>query len=460
MTATTVRTAPVTASGPPGARGPRRAVRSRAGHPGPSPLRRLRGQAGSALLLVAALLAVALTAFGAARSDLHRLADVSEPRAVAAADLDRALADLDAQHADELVVGYSTVPPPPGQPPTLVDDGVLAELTALADRSRVDADLTALAAAGPADGRSVQALLDGLSRYDSLSGTEEFSATSQADPIVGRPPDLALDYYDQAEGELQQSLLPQVHALLDAAQQQVDRDRDAAQRDSRLGALALGLLGPAALALLVWWQLDLTRRHRRVFNPALLLATAAVLAVALSGVLVLLGAAAEVGSAVSGGYSRYAATAQAQVEAADAEASESRWLVDDAYRPLLRQQYADLMATLGGRSDPDAGLPAVVRTRTAYLAADAQLRSLAGSGALDQASVQLTGVTRGEVAFAYYDFSSQLDQLAQQQLVVAATHFGSAVDGLSGWTVLPSVLLGVALLLVLAGVRPRLAEFA
>ncbi len=461
MTAITARKPTVTTPGSPGAPASAATPPVRPGSPRRArPVRRLRAQAGCSLLLVAALLAAVLAAFGSARADVHQLATVSEPRAVAAADLDQALADLDAQHANQLVVGYPATPPAPGQAPVLVDDGVLAEITAQQDRSRVSADLTALSSAGSADAQPVQSLLNGLSLYDSLSGTEQSSVTGQLDPVVGRPPALALDYYDLAEDQLQQNLLPQVQALLTDSERQVAQDRDAAQRDARIGALLVGLLGLAVLGLLLWWQLDLLRRHRRVFNPPLLLVTATVLAVALTSMVALLGVSGDVGSAVSGGYTPYAATAQAQVDAADAEASESRWLVDDAYRPLLQQQYTGLMRTLGAPGAADAGVASVVRTRSAYLAADSQLRALAGAGALDQASVQLTGVTRGEVAFAYYDFSTQLNRLATQQLAVADDHFGSAEGGVSGWTVLPSVLLAAALLLVILGVRPRLAEFA
>ena len=421
---------------------------------------RLRLQAGLALLSIAGLLASALVSFGAAQADLQRMATVSEPRAIAAADLYQALADLDAQHADELVVGYSGAPVAPGQAPTLVDDGVFDELTAQADQRRVSADLAVLAAASTAGDPTVQTLLDNLSLYDGRSGTEESSSTDQADPIAGRPPELALDYYDMAEGQLQQSVLPQVRDLLAGAEQQVAVDRNAVRFDARLGALLLGLLGIAALALLAWWQADLVRRFGRVVNPALLPATALVLAVSAAGVPALLGASAETGSAVSAGYTPYTVTAKALVETADAEASESRWLVDDAFRPSLQQQYTALMQTVSRQlAGGDATAPGLERTRTAYLAADARLRSLAGAGQPDQASVALTGETRGDVAFAYYDFSTHIDQLAQRQLAVTDGHLKSAADDLSGWTVLLPVLLGLALLLVLQGVRPRLAEF-
>lgn len=425
-----------------------------------APVLRLRLQAAAALLLVAALLAAALSAFATARTDLHRLATGSQPRAAAAADLHRTLADLDAQHANALVVGYASTPAPGGAGPVLVDDGVLAALTAQADRRRVARDLALLA---PSSSAEVQDVIDALGSYDALSGTEEFQATTQNAPVVGVAPVLALNYYAQAAGVLQQQLLPRVRALLDSANAQVAADRAAATGDARRGAALLAVLGALALALLLWWQADLARRHRRVLNPALLLATAAVLAVALGGGLGLLSAAGHVDDAVSRGHGPFAAVAGAQVAAADAEAAESRWLVDDAYRPSLQSSFDGLAGQLRALSPDAAGspelTPAVERTRTAYLAADAQLRQLARQGQLDQASVQLTGVTRGQLAFAYYDFGLQLDRLS----AAADARFtagAAAADGdLAPWSWAPSALLGPALLLIVLGVRPRLAEF-
>ncbi|MHA6760243.1 hypothetical protein [Streptacidiphilus sp. PAMC 29251] len=430
-----------------------------------SPVLRLRLQAVAALLIITALLAAALSAFATARADLRQLAVVSEPRAAAAADLHQALADLDAQHADALVVGYSASSGSgasggsDGSAPVLVDDGVLAALTAQADRRRLAGDLTLLAGSAASDA-DVRAFLDGLSTYDALSGTEEFSATSQQDPVAGRPPALALDYYGQAEGLLQQSLLPRIQALLTAADHQVAMDREAAVADGRRGALLLAGLGALALALLVRWQFDLARRHRRLLNPALLAATAAVLAVALAGALALLSAATEVDSAVRQGYTPFAVVAQARVAAADAEAAQSHWLVDDAYRPSLQTRFDQLATQLRGLTAGQAGSPGVARTQQEYLAADARLRALAGAGRLDQASIQLTGVTRGQVAFAAYDFSGQLDQLSVSAAARFAAGAAAADSDLLGWTAIAPALLGAALLLVLAGVRPRLAEFS
>ncbi|MEZ0095860.1 hypothetical protein [Streptacidiphilus sp. EB129] len=422
---------------------------------------RLRVQAAAALLLIAALLACALISFSTAQSDLHELASVSRPRAAAAADLYQTLADLDAQHAKSLVVGYSAAPPADGQPPTLVDDGVLASLTAQADRSRLGGDLTLLAQTSDTAGRSaVQSLLDSLSSYDALTGTEEFSATSQTDPVVGRPPVLALDYYDQAEGLLQQTLLPTVRGLLAGADQQVSADRSAAADHARLGALLLGLIGLVALVLMVWWQVDVARRHGRLLNPALLAATAALLAVALAGGLALLGAAGRIVGAVHDGYAPAAAVAQAQVSSANAEAVESRWLVDGAYRPSLQQQFDVMTRQLPGELTGVPGSGVASGPEAAFLTADSTLRSLAQGGQPDQAAVQLTGVTRGQIAFAYFDFSSRLGDLAAQRAAVFDSGVQAAGDDLSDWTAIAPVALGPALLLVVLGVRPRLAEYS
>jgi hypothetical protein len=101
----------------------------------------------------------------------------------------------------------------------------------------------------------------------------------------------------------------------------------------------------------------------------------------------------------------------------------------------------------------------VTRTLREYPASDALLRRLADAGQLDQAAVQLTGVSRGQVAFAYYDPSLQLDQLSLSAAARFDAEAAAADSDLSGWTTIATALLGTALLLVVAGVRPRLAEF-
>jgi hypothetical protein len=96
----------------------------------------------------------------------------------------------------------------------------------------------------------------------------------------------------------------------------------------------------------------------------------------------------------------------------------------------------------------------------AYLSSDAGLRQVADSGDVNGAALRLTGVGRDDVAFAYYDFSVHLGALAATNAAAFSTHGGAAADDLSGWAEICAAGLGVAMLLVLGGVRPRLREYS
>lgn len=423
------------------------------------PVPRLRAQAAAALLLLAALLVTALLGFADVSARVHRLTAVSEPRALAAGRLYQALADLDAQRAKSLVAGYAAADPAdPGAAPVLVDDGVLAALTAQADQRDAAAALAQLAAAEP---RQVQSLLDTLNLYDAWTGTEEYFVGTQANPVVGHPQAGAVDNFAQADALLQARLLPAVAALRDDADRQVGTDRASAHDAALLYAAVLGALGVTSMAALLWWQRDLTVRHNRVFNPPLLTATACVAALLLGTTSALAGAAGEVDSALSAGYMSYAHLAQASVAAADAEARQSRWVVDTDYRPALasdfRRDVDRVEQFLAQDRSPAAG---VVRQRFhAYLASDAGLRRVADAGGVNGAALRLTGVGRDDVAFTYYDFSVHLGALAATDAAAFDTHAAAAADDLSGWAGISAAGLAVAMLLVLGGVRPRLREY-
>ncbi|SEL59582.1 hypothetical protein [Streptacidiphilus jiangxiensis] len=461
MTATIPASAAPAAPTPPAGRGASAAARTRAGRlraVGPVP--RLRLQAGAALLLLAALLVTAVLGFADTVARVHQLTAVSEPRAAAAGRLYQALADLDAQRAKSLVMGYSA--PDPADPtaaPVLVDDGVLAALTAQADQRDASAALAQLAAAEP---EQVQGLLNALNLYDFWTGTEEYFVGTQADPVVGHPVAGAVDNYAQADALLGSQLLPAVDALLGDADRQVSQDRAAAHDAALAYAGVLGGLGVATVLVLLWWQRDLMVRHNRVFNRPLVAATVCVAALLVGTTSALLGAAGEVDSAVSAGYTPYARLSQASVAAADAEARQSRWVVDVDYRSALAADFqgdaARVKQLLAADTSPAA---AVVRQRfDAYLTSDTGLRQVAESGDVNGAALRLTGVGRDDAAFSYYDFSVHLGALAAADAAAFSAHASAAADDLSGWAAVSAAGLGVAMLLVLTGVRPRLREFA
>ncbi|WP_042365873.1 hypothetical protein, partial [Streptacidiphilus neutrinimicus] len=436
------------------------AARGRGMRRAAGPVFRLRAQAVAALLLLAALLVTALLGFADTAARVHQLTSVSEPRAAAAGRLYQALADLDAQRAKSLVMGYAAADPTdPTATPVLVDDGVLAGLTAQADQRDAAAALAQLAAAEP---QQVQDLLDTLNLYDSWTGTEEYFVSSQANPVVGHPVPGAVDNYAQADALLQTKLLPDVAALRDNADRQMVTDRSAAHDAALSYAALLGVLGLAAALLLVWWQRDLTVRHNRILNLPLVVATACVAALLVGTASALVGAAGEVDSAVSAGYTPYARLSQASVAAADAEARQSRWVVDTDYRPSLASAFQTDAGTVKQLLAQDRSpASAVVRQRfDAYLGSDAGLRQVADGGDVNGAALRLTGVGRDDVAFTYYDFSVHLGALAATDAAAFGSHAGAASDDLSGWAGISAAVCAVAMLLVLGGVRPRLREYS
>lgn len=175
-------------------------------------------------------------------------------------------------------------------------------------------------------------------------------------------------------------LLPKVAALANAYDAQAVAASRGAQ-DAALGsAVAVGVLGLAAVAVLLWWQRDLTRRYRRMLNPALAAATAVVLGVALAGVVSFTGAAADLGAGTRDGLRPWSRLAQARAVAAEAAAAQSRWLVNGA-EPQQRAELDTLDRRLGGLLAPGAGprRTSVPRTPTSTSATGTSARTTASS---------------------------------------------------------------------------------
>ncbi|MBY8882488.1 hypothetical protein [Actinacidiphila acidipaludis] len=232
-------------------------------------------------------------------------------------------------------------------------------------------------------------------------------------------------------------------------------------------ALALGGLGALTLGFLLWWQRELARDYRRSVNPAVALGTAAVIAVTLAGTLSLSAGASAV-DAVGRGLRPWTRLAEARAVAAEAAASESRWFVHDAaFGAGDQAEFGRLTSRLDTLLAPDGRATAgeraayqdvAVRYRR-FRADDTRLRSLKNAGNIDEGATVLTEVGRGDVAFDFWDFATTLDRLAQGQLTGFTTRASDARAALDGWPAVPAGVLGAAAVLVLLGVRPRLAEY-
>ncbi|MFI0896142.1 hypothetical protein [Streptomyces sp. NPDC020983] len=424
--------------------------------------RRLAVRTAAVLLVLGALCAAAVAGAVSVRHATARFAGTVTERASAAAQLRATLADLDAQHADTLAPGRSA-----DDPDVIVGNQLNALITAQRDRALVS-DLLRKLGGDPGQGARVAQLLDGLGQYDDLSGRARYVAEQEPDQTVGHPPRYAVAMNVSAGSVMHTRLLPLAEALSADYQQQAARQRGTARHAAVRWGAAVGTLGVLAVVLLLWWQWELARDYRRRFNPALLVATAATLAVTLAGTLAMNAAAGGVDDASSQGLRPWTDLAEAGAVASQAAAAESRWFVhDSAFGEADEAQFDTLAARLDGLLAPDGratavGLPAyqdMLGRYAHFRADDTRLRALKKSGDTEKGAVVLTGVGRGDVAFDFWDFSTTLERLADRRLADFRQHADGAHGALDGWPAVPAGALGLAAALVLLGIRPRFAEY-
>ncbi|MGW7008863.1 hypothetical protein ACWGCW_40365 [Streptomyces sp. NPDC054933] len=423
---------------------------------------RLIVQAVAVVVAIGALCAAAVLGFSTARAGTAALREAVARRAAVAAELHFALADLDAERADELIPGHAAV-----QPEVPVGNGLLALITANQRHTEISG-LMRQFGGDPAQGARVQAVFDALGRYDELSGQAEYADDQDADRAAGHPPTSAVDLSAQAGAVMRDQLLPVVDALDQTYQRQAADLRGSVRGGERRDAVVLGACGVLAFGVLVWWQRDLALRYRRRINPALAVTALAVLVVAAVGAAGLLTAAGEVDRAGGEGLGPWSRLAEARTSAADAAAAQSRWFVQDpGAGAAYRDDYDAQMRRLDALLTPDPGtsaaeLPqyaAVLKPLAAFRADDTTLRGLLAAGRLDDAAVVLTDVGRDHVAFDYWDFATRLDTLEQTRRADFEVRMADAGHALDGWPAIPAGTLVGAAVLVLVGVRPRLAEY-
>ncbi|MFI1098159.1 hypothetical protein [Streptomyces sp. NPDC020917] len=438
------------------------AYRAKPGPRRPAGPRRLGIRAVTALVLIGTLCALAVVAGVTVRDDTAQLRTTVAERAEAAAQLRFALADLDAQRADTLAPGTSAT-----DAEVTVGNQLNALITAQQRRTQIS-DLLRQLGGDRAQGDRVRSLLDALGRYDDLSGRAAYVDEQSPARNAGHPPRFAVALNVSAGQIMRDDLLPVATELssvyLRQAESQQARAHDAAVR----WALVLGLLGAVTLAFLLWWQRELARDYRRSVNPAVALGTAAVIAVTLAGTLALTAGASSVDGAVARGLRPWTRLAEARAVAAEAAAAQSRWFVHDAaFGAGDQAQFGQLTERLDALLAPGSQATAAERpayqdvlTRYGHFRADdTRLRSLKASGNIDEAAAVLTEVGRGDVAFDFWDFATTLDGLAERQLADFTAQVSDAHASLDGWPALPAGALGIAGVMVLLGVRPRLAEY-
>jgi len=454
---------------------------------------KIRIGAAAAVALACCLAAVIAVASGALGGQFQSIGNRDAPAVDSTTGLYFSLNDMDAQVANVLLVGGDV---------TLTADRAQDLASYASDRASADADLTqalATEAGNAAAQRELRSVLDGVGQYEALAA-DALLTDQQASSSVGRAPATSLAYYQQATDLMATTIAPAVSSLTSVSASKLTASyRDGTSTASTTADVVIGA-GVALIAILVVLQLYLSARFRRLVSPALAVATLIAVALVITAATRLSAETGHLKVAKQDAFDSIIALTQARAVSYDANADESRYLVDPARAGQYQQGFltkSEQLADVGnvGISGYDAALAtdisaydgdnsdvrfggylgaefrnitfpgeraAAVRTLLAYQAYerdDRKLRALATTSLAAAVAYDIgTGPGQSDGAFNTYD--SDLSSVIAINSGAFAAAIQAGQGDTAGWN-LAFPVLGAALLagLVLAGVRPRLAEY-
>lgn len=412
-------------------------------------------------MLTSALVAVLAGGFGAARTAMASMSAGADEVGVTN-DLYFRLNDMDAQAANALLVGF--------RPTIAVPASVNAQSavgTYETDRQAADRDLQRIAAdpelAGP-----YARLLDALGEYEARIGEALYiDQTAPGAQPPAQPPATALSEYQSASTMMHSSILPIASNITSTdgtrVNDQYGSDVSDAHTYAWLSALAALAVVLAALATSRY----LARRFRRMIAPALAAAVVVTLAVGACAMATFLHEATQFTIAKRDAFDSINALTRARAVSYDANADESRWLLDRTAE--LQSSFFSKASQIGGFLSTEQnnitfpgeaqGAAATVRDFHAYLEGDGILRADVKRGDLAGAVAFDIGTQAGQSNYRYY----QYDQALGHIITINEDAFRSAIaDGQSGlgiWVWLPYVAGALLLALIGAALYPRLREY-
>jgi hypothetical protein len=404
-----------------------------------------------------------------------------------------AVNDMDAQVGNVLLTGDD---------PALAADRQQDLALYASDRRHAEQDLQQVAVTAADDAaaqRAVSTVLDALGRYEALAADAILLNQRGHDP-AGHASATTLNYFQQATDLMSTTVLPAAASLTTANAGALalsyNQDRSAAA-SGRVLVLVLGL---AVAGALLGIQVFLAARYRRLVNPALAVAAVLAFGLAIAGAVQLGAQAGHLKVAKSDAFDSIIALTQARAVSYDANADETRFLVDPdraaAYQDAFLRKSLELV-NVGhvGIFSYDAALAADI---SAYQADHADVR-FGGYLGTEFRNITFTGeraaATRALLAYQVYErYDRKLRAMAQTNLAQAIAFDIGTSPGQSDWafnrwdSALGSVItinenaftsaiadghttgspwialipaLGTALIvgLTIAGARPRLAEY-
>ncbi|MFC0843213.1 hypothetical protein ACFH04_05570 [Streptomyces noboritoensis] len=341
---------------------------------------------------------------------------------------------------------------------------------------------------------TVVGLTDDFARYQELIGR----ALENDEHPAGK--DQARADYRRATDLLTQRLLPQARRLVDANDAVYEREYDAAHSDLTTQLAAEAVLGALLLAALAALQVHLARRFGRILNPALLAATLCALVALVCGGQLLTGSAGRLKTARHDSFDSVVALSRSKAIGYDANANESRYLLDAQRRTTYGDSFLDKSQQLYGLKDASlatyderfaatwdayrrdhadrrftgeyrreldnitfpgerAAAEKTVEAYAVYQRDDRTFRRLIAEGKLEEATVFCIG-WKSDTSNAHFgEWMRDLDRLTAINGEYGDKAKEAGRDALAAQAPVTGVALLLAGGLLVLGLRPRLAEF-
>ncbi|MFE3186754.1 hypothetical protein ACFXKR_38780 [Streptomyces violascens] len=415
------------------------------------------------------------------------------PRTVAATQLNLALNDMDAQAANILLSSGDS-----GTGKGRLDESYSKASGFYRDAQQtISRSLRTLGAAAEGDKATedtVVALTDDFAHYQELIGR-----ALENDSHPGGK-DAARADYRLATDLLAQQLLPQARQLVDANNAVYEGEYKAARSDLSVQLVTEAVLGMVLLVALVVLQVRIARSFRRVFSPALLAATLCAVVAVVCASRLLTVSEEQLKVARHDSFDSVVALSRSKAIGYDANADESRFLLDASRRDLYEKSFLDKSQQLYGlegaslntydtkldetwsayqRDHSDERFTGeyrreldnitfagereaaekTVEAYAVYEKDDRTFRQLVAEGRLQEATVFCVGWASDTSNAHFGQWMKALDQVT----AINAAHHESAMATGRDAIGVQAPLAGGALLLasglLVLGLRPRLAEF-
>ncbi len=336
---------------------------------------------------------------------------------------------------------------------------------------------------GDAERQPITAIFDGLGRYLERVAEMRYCKDTGADAR-------ALVAYTAATDIMHREMLPAADRLDSANYAHLQEEYKSQQRSSEGAVILAGLVAAALVVVLIWGQIFLFRRTRRILS--LPLAGATIVAVAFGGYLVtrIVFSRADQPVAKEDAFESIRPLWQARAIAYDANGDESRWLLDRAHGEPLDQAYRDKLKKLASIPRPEeamitaakvdakyqglfaaelrnvtfpgerAAALAMIRAFAVYDRIDGKIRGLEAANKHADAVELCIGVGPDQSNAAFDRFDTALKAVIE----INRKQFNETVEGGQrdlriAETVLPLASLIIAALALL-GIRVRLREYA